>query len=122
MGTLHDDNIIGQLTTVQLPEEVHEVRPGLKVTVRALTRDEVLTLQEYGQKEETSNAQYEQSMLALALVSPKMTKNQIKAWQKASVATEIDGVVRRVMRLSGMIEDSVNEAYKSVRDEPEPGE
>lgn len=122
MGTLHDDNIIGQLTTVQLPEEAHEVRPGLKVTVRALTRDEVLTLQEYGQKEETSNAQYEQSMLALALVSPKMTKNQIKAWQKASVATEIDGVVRRVMRLSGMIEDSVNEAYKSVRDEPEPGE
>lgn len=114
---------IDALTRVDLPEEEYTIpRTGLALTLRALTHDEALTLEEYGKKEDVTNAMYEQRMLALALMWPKMTGGQVKAWQRASPAGEINGVVKVVMRLSGMGEDAAKAAYKSVPEEPDSGE
>lgn len=123
MSTMDELSAIDALTKVDLPEEEYEMpRLGISLTLRALTHDEALALEEYGKKDDVTNAMYEQRMLSLALVWPKMTGGQVKAWQKASAAGEINGVVKVVMRLSGMGPEEAKAAYKSVSDEPESGE
>lgn len=125
MSTMEESSVIDLLCTVELPEEKHEiVRNGqtIELTIRALTHDEALQLQEYGKKDDVSNAQYEQKMLGWALLWPKMNAGQIKAWQKSSKASELAKIVEAVTKLSGMGEDEQKNAYKSDADEPEFGE
>jgi hypothetical protein len=84
------------------------------VQVRPLSRAQVLAIQ--GQ--ELPAAELEQRLLSQALVSPKVTAAQVKAWQEKSPAGEIEPVAEAVMRLSGMKADSAKEAVKTFRDEP----
>ncbi len=125
MASMEEQSVIDALCVVDLPEETFTVtRQGKEheLVVRALTHDEALSLAEYSKKEDVTNAQYEQKMLALALVYPKMSTGQVKAWQKSSKAGEINGLVKLVQNLSGMGEESAKDAYKSAAGEPEPGE
>lgn len=126
MSSMEDLSLIDELTRVDLVEEDHTIYRSagheIKIRFRALSHDEAMELAEYSKKEGVTNLMYEQRMLSQALVRPKMSATQVKAWQKSSPAGEIDAVVRSVMALSGMLPDSAKEAYKSVRDESEPGE
>ena len=125
MTGMDEAGAIAALLTVELPEETYTVsRQGSEVAlqIRGLTHDEALALQEYSKKDDVTNAMYEQRMLTQAVLWPKMTGGQIKAWQKSSAAGEINDVVKIVMRLSGMEEDSAKNAYKSVPEESESGE
>lgn len=125
MGTMEEAGAIDLLCTVDLPEETYTItRNGQEVEliVRGLSHDEALQMEEYGKKKDVTNAMYEQRMLGLALVWPKMTHGQVKAWQKSSAAGEINRVMKIVSRLSGMDEDSAKNAYKSVPSEPDAGE
>lgn len=122
MTSMEQQAAIDALCTVALPEEVFRVpRLNLELILRGLTHDEALALQEYSVKEKTTNAMYEQRMLSKALVWPEMTEGQIKAWQKASPAGEINDLVKVVQRLSGMDKESAKNAYKSVPDESDSG-
>lgn len=91
-------------------EEVVEI-PGVgEVRVRALTRGEALAF-----KDRTDDvARFEQQILALAMVEPQMSEQDIAAWQDASPAGELDGVFRVVLRLSGMEAKADKAAYKSA--------
>lgn len=123
MTTMDEKSTLDALLAVDLPEEDYPLeRLGITLRLRGLSHDEGLTLRDYGKKDEVTTAAYEQRMLAMALVFPKMSTGQVKAWQKASPAGEIDEVMRVVARLSGMLKDSAKDAYKSVSEEPGAGE
>lgn len=125
MTGMDEASAVDALLTVDLPEEAYTIsRQGTEIvlTLRGLTHDEALALQEYSKKDDVTNAAYEQRMLSQALLWPKMTAGQIRAWQKSSAAGEINAVVKIVMRLSGMEEDTAKSAYKSVSAESESGE
>lgn len=126
MSNMEEASAIDALCTVDLPEETYKIVRSsgreVELVIRGLSHDEALSLQEYGQKDDVTNGMYEQRMLSQAVVWPKMTAGQVKAWQKSSAAGEISGVVGVVRRLSGMDEEAAKDAYKSVSSEPEPGE
>lgn len=99
----------------RLPEDDVEV-PGVgTVRVRALSRAESLRMADASGAEEV-----ERKMLALALLDPALTEDEVSQWQQAAVADELDLVVKKIAELSGVLDKaSAKEAYKSVRDEPD---
>jgi hypothetical protein len=100
----------------RLPEDDVEV-PGVgTVRVRALTRLEAMKVQSAGSVEATDRL-----LLSFGLVDPKLTEDEARRWQGASVATEIEPVSNRILELSGMAEGADKESYKSLRDGSEPG-
>jgi hypothetical protein len=101
----------------RLPEADVEI-PGVgTVRVRGLTRAEVLSAQGRAKGAEA----IERVMLSLGMVDPALTEAEAGRWQKASPAGELDPVTRKIQELSGMLDDSAKEAYKSLRDESGDG-
>lgn len=71
---------------------------GVKVRVRGLTRAEALRV--VGQ--EMTAAESERKLLALALVDPVMTEDDVRQWQKVAPAGELQPVEEAIRRLSGL--------------------
>jgi hypothetical protein len=86
---------------------------GVKVRVRGLSRHEVLHVQ--AQK---SVAEVEQVTLSLGLIEPRLTVEQVKAWQKSSVGGEMEPVTKRIGELSGMAKGARKKAIKELLDDP----
>lgn len=84
------------------------------VQVRPLSRAEALELQGV----EMPVAEMERRLLSKALVSPKLTEDDVRAWQENSPAGEIEPIANEIARLSGMVPDSAKEAVKTFRNEP----
>ena len=80
---------------------------------RVLSRHEVLHVQ--AQK---GTAAVEQMTVSLGLIAPKMTAEQVKAWQKSSIGAELDAVTERIGQLSGMLKDSRKAAMKEMLADP----
>ena len=91
------------LTTVSLGE-LGEVK------VRALTRAEALSFQ--GEHDE---ADAEVKLLAVALVEPRLTEDEIRQWQQVSPAGELQPVVLAILKASGMEQDAPKQAMKRFR-------
>lgn len=86
--------------------------PGVgTVTVRGLTRSEALSIRGI----ELDELEAEAQLLALAMVEPKLTEDDVRAWQEASPAGEIGVVTAAVLKLSGMTADAPKEAVKGFR-------
>lgn len=102
-------DLLAKLTTPRLPTEDVPIDGVGTVTVRGLSREEMLGI-EPGQ----GLLPTERRMLAAAMVDPPMTLEQVEAWQKASPAAELSHVIDTVNRLSGVAANSAREAYKSV--------
>lgn len=105
----------GVLSKADLLKQVFGLRDvqlarGGFVKVRALTRAEALKVKGKEMPEE----EMEQLLLSLAVMEPKLTPEEVKAWQESSPAGEIGDVVDEIMRLSGMQKSAPKEAYKSV--------
>lgn len=103
-------------TASGFPEDfvVVELPTGLaKVHVRGLSRHEVLHVQ--AQK---AVAVVEQMTVSLGMIAPKMTPEQVKAWQKSSVGAEVDRVTERIGQLSGMLKGARKEAIKEMLADP----
>lgn len=97
------------LLKARFGEETVEI-PGVgEVRVRALTRGEALKV-----KGTHDVAEVEQKVLAWAMVEPEMTEADVKAWQEASPAGELQVVFDAVLRLSGMEKHADKAAYKSL--------
>lgn len=74
--------------------------PGVgTVKARGLTRGEVNVLM--GMKDIDQNT-FDRFVLSRALVEPKMTENDVKAWQDVALPNEIGNVIEAVMKLSGL--------------------
>lgn len=86
------------------------------ITFRALSRDEVLTGRERNKNKTT--AEIERVLVALAMIEPQLTEDEVAEWQAASPAGELETITREIMHLSGMNSTSGQpldkEAYKSV--------
>lgn len=99
------------LLKARFGEEAVEI-PGVgEVRVRALTRGEALQVK----GKEQDIAAIEQWVLSRAMVEPEMSEADVKAWQDASPAGELQVVFDAVLRLSGMEQTAAKAAYKSVR-------
>jgi hypothetical protein len=100
-----------------LPEAEVEI-PGLgTVRVRAMSRAEVMMLQDT-----KGVAAVERKMLHFAMVDPVLTEAEAGDWQKATIPSVIEPVTAKIAELSGMNGGSSDkETYKSVRRESGDG-
>jgi hypothetical protein len=100
-----------------LPEDVVPV-PGMgDVHVRALNRLEAIAVQEVT----GGTAASECRIVALGMVDPLMTEDEVGIWQEVSLAGEIEVVSRKIAELSGMLEGAGKVAYKSNGGGPDDG-
>lgn len=97
----------------RLLDEPFELLSGDEIRVRGLSRTEVLELRKLPGDE------FEPALLALGVVEPTLTSEEVREWQDASPAQEIELVFRKISDLSGMGVNSPKEAYKSLRQEPD---
>lgn len=98
----------------RLPEADVEV-PGIGTfRVRALNRDEALHC-----RSTPDVATIERRMLAAGLVDPELTENEVKAWQLASTAGEIEPVTDKIAELSGMAQGADKEVYVEFEQNPD---
>lgn len=87
------------------------------VKVRGLSRLEVLDLGGRGKVD------FERRLLALGVVDPALSEDQVAAWQAIpGRAGEIGRVSNRITELSGIGEGAAKAAYKSDGGEPGAGE
>ena len=97
----------------RLPEDTVDV-PGVGVLrVRGLNRLEAMHVQAAKGPEET-----ERRILALGMVDPKLTEDEVRQWQRASAAGEIEPVSTRIAQLSGMVAESPKRAYQDFEADP----
>lgn len=93
-----------------LPTDTVDLGDDIKVTVRGLSREEVLACPD------AETDAREAWFLAKGLVDPDLSEDEATAWRKAAVSGEVNAVLTRIMELSGLLEDSPKRAYKSVRE------
>jgi hypothetical protein len=86
---------------------------GVDVTVRALTRAEVLEAQKHHDGSDV--ATIEAAMLSVALVDPVMTVDEVRQWQEVSPAGELEPVTDALSELSKINVGAAKETYKSTR-------
>jgi hypothetical protein len=73
------------------------------VTVRALSRAEVLGLQDARRRQKLTFAQFEAHMVALGLVNPTMTPGEVERWQTVEKAGgDLEEVTKTISRISGL--------------------
>ena len=82
----------------RLGEGKHEIEGVGTVVIRGLSRAEVLTLQGL----DGGTAASDRRMLALALVDPVLTEDEVKVWQENSVPGEIEALTVAIAELSGL--------------------
>lgn len=103
-----DDDLKARLLKPRVPEAEVEL-PGFgTVRVRGLSRGEALALnkgKELGIIKDT--ATWERKIVALAMVEPTFTEDEVEQWQNASTAGgELDAVTDKITELSGLSEDA----------------
>lgn len=112
------------LFAARLPQDTIDV-PGLgTVTVRGLSRAEVLILRKATDDEGVDGPRaltLERKMLATALVDPQLTEAEVGRWQAAAPAGELEPVTRLVQQLSGMLEDAPKSGVPEATREPGAG-
>ena len=95
---------------------VHEVdvpEVGV-VTVRPLNRQEATSLRLMGQEGATLD-ELEQKMVSMSMVEPKMTPEDVAAWQQASPAGDLEVVTAKIAEISGLNQGAPKAAYKQFR-------
>jgi hypothetical protein len=94
MANLSRDQILARKTgkgTATLPD-------GSTVSIRALTRDEVLEAGE-GDK---SNAERDNYIIAMGMTDPKLTVDEVAAWATEADAGDLVSVTEAIAELSGL--------------------
>lgn len=100
------------ITGSRLPTGEVEV-PGIgMVTVRGLSRFEVVRLGELGRKEDFDGA--ETWTLACGMVDPALSEHEVRDWRKAACPGELDAVLEKITELSGLNDNALKEASKST--------
>lgn len=100
------------LLAPRLPEDDVEI-PGVgTVRVRALSRAEAMKVQRLPSKERDAQT------IALGMMDPPMSVDDVKAWAAASPAAEMEAVARRIAELSGILTEGAQKSgVPGVRDE-----
>lgn len=123
MGEMTGEELVALLTTPHVDKEIGEVvpLPDLKVSVRVrgLSRKEVLTMRLLKDKGVLNTEdKWEAHMLSKGLLEPRMSEEQVLAWQAASPAGEMNPVADKVTELSGMNDRPDKQAMSTFPGEP----
>lgn len=97
-------------------EEDFTMDSGLTVRIRPLLRSEVLAVNKMSG---LGTDQKEQKYLAKAMVLPRMTEADVRKWQEASAAGDLEELVERVQVISGLTKKG---AKATAEEFPRPGE
>lgn len=93
--------------------------PGVgTVTVRGLSRFEMVGVQKLQEK---GVLVHERAILAMGMVDPAMTEDDVAQWQKASPAAEINEVAKKINELSGIGKAAAKSDVPGDGDGPGPG-
>lgn len=107
-----------QLLKVRVPEGEVEIPDVGTVRVRGLTREEAISARKATDSLDNIDGArvlvLERKMLALAMIDPALTEDEVAEWQRGSPAGELEPVVLKIQELSGMLDDAAKGAYKSV--------
>lgn len=96
-----------RLFAKRLPSDTVPI-PGVgHVTVRGLSRDETADIPNL------TGAERESTIISRAMVDPELTVDEVRQWMKAAPAGEFDKVSTKIGELSGLLESSGKDAYKS---------
>lgn len=98
-----------------LPEGTVDL-DGQTVTVRGLSRTEVVDLQAH--KDDLANL--ERGILEAGFVDPPMSAADVAAWYGSAPAGDIDTVIEKIRDLSGMSPAAAKSGVPGLRDEPRP--
>lgn len=100
----------------RLPERKVTIDGLGEFTVRGLSRAEVMQIQKIGASDPVL---IERKMLSMALLDPVLTEGEVRQWQEASPATEIEPITDAIAELSGMKEGSDRQVYDAMDDDPD---
>lgn len=100
------------LFKVKLTEEEVELEGVGAVRVRALTRSEALAVRGL----DLTVEEMERKLLAIAMVEPSLTEDEVGQWQAASAAGVMEPLMLRVVELSGMGIDAAKVEMQRFRD------
>ena len=109
-----------QLLAPNMFERDVEVPQLGTVRVRALARGETLRIYQ-GAGEDPNLMDIEPKVLALGLVEPKLTEDEVRQWYDTAPFFVVQPIVEAIMTMSGMKRESPKDAYKSAGGEPGPG-
>jgi hypothetical protein len=100
------------LLAPRLPEDDIEI-PGVgTIRVRALSRAEAMKVQRLPAKDRDAH------QIALGMMDPPMSVDDVKQWAAASPAAEMEAVSRRIAELSGVLTEGAQKSgVPGVRDE-----
>ena len=116
-----DEGLKARLLKPRVPEGAVELELGT-VRVRGLSRGEVFMLQKAKETGSIKDeAGWERRMVALGLLDPEMTEDEVGLWQEGSPAGELEPVTNMISELSGLNKGSEKQAMASFRDGPGPG-
>lgn len=101
----------------RLPEDKVEIAGLGAVTVRGLSRDEVLEFR----KSDLDQDEFELKLISACMVDPQLTEDEVREWRRGSLQGEIEDVTVKINELSGLTRAADKETYKSLPDEPGTG-
>lgn len=99
---------IAALLAPRLPEDTVEIAGIGTFRVRGLSRIEAISVQAG-----KGTANIERKMIALGLLEPKLTEDEVGTWMRNAPAGELSPISDRIAELSGMAPGSEKGAYKS---------
>jgi hypothetical protein len=103
-----------KLLTPRLAEGSHEIENLGTVRFRALSRAEVLDLRKGFAEEDTATS--ECRLLAMALIDPELTEDEVRRWQQASAPDEMEPLVVAIGQLSGIYDTGVKDKMTTFPD------
>jgi hypothetical protein len=109
------DELRERLLKPRITEDTVDIEGIGTVRVRGLSRSEVFMTQQAKGTEAM-----ERKILALGMVDPPMTEDDVKTWQRNSPAGELDAVANKIHDLSGLGKGADKSGVPDVR--PESGD
>ena len=106
-----DEDLKARLLKPRVPEGTVDLEIGT-VRVRGLSRGEVFMTQQAKGVEAS-----ERKIVAIGMVDPEMTEDEVRQWQRSSPAGEMEAVVDKISELSGLNKSAEKRAMASFRDD-----
>jgi hypothetical protein len=91
-----------RVLAARLPKGKVPIEGVGEITVRGMSRDEIHDINLRNEKANDGAMAAERRTLALTILDPVMTEDEIGEWQRNSPAAEINAVAAEVNRLSGI--------------------
>lgn len=100
------------LFKARLTEADFDVEGVGTIRIRSLSRSEALMVK----GKDYEPGALERKLISLACVEPELTEDDVRQWQEASSAGELEPVVTAILELSGMVKSAPRQAMETFRE------